>query len=228
MEIKCNNYPIKSKLRYAPELYVNKPCATTSVLVFNESRKGMDIRPVASKSATGLNVINKTFYNIYKSISNVFHNYSENIKHTYEHKIYFSIIEKQLFGKNSIDSITHDTDKLLLYILGFSHDFVTSFHRKHSEHHTDSKKAKNFRSMLVDNIASSPAFKPDKKLSFRDHFYRCRELQEIRGLEEFLKQYNFGENLDFEQIKRYKALNIKGLSGLKKVLAKALSIFLHH
>ena len=79
----------------------------------------------------------------------------------------FALIEKELYGKRSIDSYTHDADKMILYLLGFPKSFVSKFHREHSVHHVESGKKPNLRSMLCDNIASSPEFKPEKKNSLR-------------------------------------------------------------
>lgn len=155
-------------------------------------------RPVVMKKATGLvGFIDK----LSNSISNYINAYKNNIVHTCQHKLIFFRIEKELFGRNTIDSITHDLDKLILYMLGFPHDFVFKLHRKISEHHVNNKKVKNLRSMLCDNIASSPEFKPEKKYSLRKYYKKNKELQKIKGFGEILKKYKYGENLNFEAIK---------------------------
>ena len=96
--------------------------------------------PVASKSATGLLALGNKIKN---KFSTYIKNYKKNIMHTYDHKIVFALVEKQLFGKYSIDSLTHDLDKLILYILGFPKSFVSKFHRNNSVHHTESGKQNN-------------------------------------------------------------------------------------
>ena len=180
-------------------------------------------RPVASKNATGLlGFINKST----DSVKKYFRNYKKNIQHTYEHKIVFSLIEKELFGKNSIDSLTHDLDKLVLYSLGFPKSFVSSFHRRISVHHTESGKKNNLRSMLCDNIASSPEFKPEKKKSLRDHYNTSSELQKVAGFKELLEKYNYGEDLDFNKIKDVKDSHKKGFSNKLKRACRAMTFFI--
>lgn len=178
-------------------------------------------RPVATKSATGLfGFITKGI----NSISNYAHNYQKNLKHTYDHKIIFGLIEKELFGYNSIDSITHDLDKLILYSIGFPKSFVSSFHRKHSVHHTESGKKMNLRSMICDNIASSPEFKPEKKKSLRDYYTSSKELQNVQGFGELLEKYNYGENLNFDSIKAKKEKSLSGQKGFLSVAVKTLAL----
>ncbi|MBQ8459292.1 hypothetical protein IJ541_04225 [bacterium] len=230
MEIKCNNYPIysltylpKERLQLYPAAYgARMPRRVKGKINLTE------IRPVASTNATGLNAFTRGLISVYNSISSYAVNYKKNIKHTYEHKIIFSLIEKQLYGHNSIDSLTHDADKMILYMLGFPRSFVSKFHRKHSAHHIESGKTPNLRSMFVDNIASSPEFKPDKKLSLRAYYNSSEELQNLEGFAELLKKYNFGENLDFAQIKRLKEMKFNGTKGVARIMMKALTLFLIH
>ena len=169
-------------------------------------------KPVVRKSATG-------FLN---SVTNYFKSYTENIKQTYEHKIIFAIVEKELYGKNTIDSLTHDLDKLILYSLGFPKKFVSSFHRAHSQHHTESGKKLNLRSVICDNIASSPDFKPKKQYSLRDYFQRNENLQHVEGLKEKLEEYNYGECLNFNNIKAKREEEYHGPKGTLKILFKTL------
>lgn len=177
--------------------------------------------PVASKNATGLLAIGKT---IKDSVTTYFKNYKKNIVHTYDHKIVFALVEKKLFGKYSIDSLTHDLDKLVLYTLGFPKSFVSKFHRNNSVHHTESGKENNLRSMLCDNIASSPEFKPEKKKSLRDHFTTSKELQAVKGFKEILEKYNYGENLDFDSIKKEKESTIHSYLGIGSVVLRTLTL----
>jgi len=155
-------------------------------------------RPIVNQSAVGL-------LNVYTKFFDKVKNYFHNIKHTIDHKIVFALIEKELFGKISKDSLTHDLDKLVMYIMGFSHSFVSKFHRKISEHHTESGKKSNLKSMLCDNIASSPEFKPEKKKTLREYYNSSPELQSILGFKEILEKYNYGEDIDFNLIKTKQA-----------------------
>ena len=214
MDIKCINNPFYNlsissteKIRFREDsgskrLSVCCPVNTTKRLerVENVNFCGniMIKRPIASKSAIGLLSIDSKIVDRIK-------NYYNNIKHTFDHKIVFALIEKELFGKISKDSITHDLDKLVMYALGFSHSFVSKFHRKISEHHTESGKKNNIKSMLCDNIASSPIFKPEKKKSVRDFYNSSIELQNVPGFGDILEKYNYGEDIDFKKIMTKKA-----------------------
>ena len=180
-------------------------------------------RPVANESATGLlGFVVKTI----EAVKNYTKQYKKNIIHTYDHKVIFALIEKELYGKNSIDSITHDLDKLVLYSLGFPKSFVSKFHRQISVHHTESGKKNNLRSMLCDNIASSPEFKPEKKKSLREYYNSSAELQRVEGFKELLEEYNYGESLDFNEIKAKKAAQENYIPRKALSLARAFSCFL--
>ena len=214
MDIKCTNNPFYNlsissteKIRFREDFgfrRFNVCCSenTTKGLerVENVNFCGniMIKRPIASKNAIGLLSIDSKIIERIK-------NYCNNIKHTFDHKIVFALIEKELFGKISKDSITHDLDKLVMYALGFSHSFVSKFHRKISEHHTESGKKNNIKSMLCDNIASSPIFKPEKKKSVRDFYNSSIELQNVPGFGDILEKYNYGEDIDFKKIMTKKA-----------------------
>jgi hypothetical protein len=158
-----------------------------------------------------------------KSVINYVKNYRKNIKHTFDHKIVFALIERKLFGRNSIDSITHDLDKLVLYLMGFPKPLVTQIHRNISVHHTESGKKNNLRSMLCDNIASSPEFKPEKTKSLREYYNTCKELQKVEGLSQLLEKYNYGENLDFNEIKAEKEMRFNSYHGFAAVALNLLA-----
>ena len=180
-------------------------------------------RPVANENATGLLGLIVKCKN---AVMDYATKYKKNILHTYDHKIVFALIEKELFGKNSIDSITHDLDKLILYTLGFPKSFVSKFHRQISVHHIESGKKNNLRSMLCDNIASSPEFKPEKKKSLRAYYNSSEALQNVEGFKELLEKYNYGENIDFNKIKMIKASRENYIPRKALSLARALSCFI--
>lgn len=226
MEIKCNlnnNYLRNNvtphqcvfKGSYSP---LKKPDVSTENLTQDIYVK----RPDATASASGLSSIRKKFLKVTNSVINYGKSYKKNIQHTYEHKVVFVLIEKELYGKRSIDSYTHDADKMILYLLGFPKSFVSKFHREHSVHHVESGKKPNLRSMLCDNIASSPEFKPEKKNSLRKYYSISKELQSVKGFGEMLEKYNFGEDIDFAKIKRIKAAKFEGMKGLARVAVKSL------
>lgn len=217
MEIKCNNNTFYYN---AYNVHPPRPKEVDfqGVAKLKRAPESVDIfvrRPIADKKATGLR-------GFMRKVKIYAKNYVRNIQHTYDHKIVFAMVEKELFGKNSIDSLTHDLDKLILYALGFPKSFVSDWHRKHSVHHVESGKKPNLRSMICDNIASSPEFKPEKKKSLREHFNTCPSLQKVKGFREILEKYNFGENLDFDKIKTEKARKYAGLHGIALIATKTL------
>lgn len=229
MDIKCNLNNYYASAGRTPQSCVFKGSQRTlQVKPRIDADKNQDVfvkRPDAVESASGLSRMRK----VINAVVNYGKSYKKNIKHTYDHKIVFALIEKELYGRHSIDSYTHDADKMILYLLGFPKSFVSKFHREHSVHHVESGKKMNLRSMLCDNIASSPEFKPEKKNSLRAYYAKSKELQSVQGFGEILEKYNFGENLDFDKIKQLKAVKFEGMKGLARVALKAilLMVFPH-
>lgn len=239
MEIKCknNNYYFltpsqKETLSFQGKLCAPKDMARTCAKLCEGAKCEIKVglcedkfvrRPVASESATGLlGYVAK----IPANIKTYFKNYKKNIKHTCDHKVTFALVEKELFGHNSIDSVTHDLDKLILYTLGAPHSFVSKVHRQISVHHTESGKKNNLRSMLCDNIASSPFFKPEKKKTVRAYYNSSQELQSVNGFKELLEKYNYGENLNFESIKQQtNNVKTKYLKPITKTIKTLFRIF---
>ena len=227
MEVKCNFNPNYSKFSHIPPKPQGIQFYGKPMNAIEELTRSADIfvkRPVAVENATGLLSIRQITKNIISKIKNYAKNYVKNINHTFEHKMVFALIEKEIFGKNSIDSITHDADKLILYTLGFPKSFVSDFHRKHSMHHPESGKKMNLKSMLCDNIASSPEFKPEKKRSLREHYHTYKPLQDVEGFGEILEKYNYGENLDFEKIKKQRDKKLSQLGNLAIFSLESLGI----
>lgn len=210
MDIKCNNnpYSFSHPRVQSGTVFRGVPRAPKRVI-----EKSVDVfvkRPADAECAAGLLSSKPGFIN---KIKNYARNYVQNIKHTYNHKIVFALVEKELFGKNTIDSLTHDADKMILYMLGFPKSFVSKFHRNHSAHHPQSGKRMNLRSMLCDNIASSPEFKPEKKRSLREHYETSEELQKVNGFRSILEKYNYGEDLNFAKINLEKDTRYAGITG---------------
>ena len=201
----------------------DKPSQTgLSVLRGKSARaKVITLKPVRENNLAGFFVNN----HLVSAVKTFLAQRNANIERTYVHKLIFAIIEKQLRGKNTINSLTHDLDKLLLYTLGFSHSFVSKFHRKYSTHHTESKKHLNIYSMAYDNMASNPEFKQEKNMDLRTYFKSSSELQKVEGLGELLEKYNFGEDLNVKQIKN-KIGKYKGLKGFAKLGRKMFKILL--
>jgi len=216
MEIKCNFNPHYSDYSHRYHRTGDVSFKGRVYVPVREVKKSVDIfvrRPVEQKSATGLlGLINK-----FKQYA---HNYTENIRHTVDHKMVYALVEKEVFGKNSINSLTHDSDKMIMYLLGFPRSFVSKVHRKISQHHPESGKKMNLRSMLCDNIASSPEFKPEKKLSLRAYYNSNKQIQGIEGFKDILEKYNYGENLDFNKIKEIKDSNLENAKGVASLALK--------
>ena len=228
MEIKCQTYSYYNKTNYSPYksadfIHFKGRGDGSSVLKRVKSCGDLGInadifekRPVESADTTGL----------LHSVKEYVHDYKKNLIHTYEHKIVYAMIEKELFGKISMNSVTHDLDKMILYLLGFPRSFVSKFHRQHSQHHIESGKVMNLPSMLCDNIASSPFFKPDKKYTLRTYYNKSKELQNLEGFKDLFEKYNYGENLNFADINNRKNNKIKSIRGFAKAIFSSLNIFL--
>ena len=227
MDIKLNFHQHNVNNSYSPKKervpqFRGRECVLLKEV--GESADKFVRRPVAKKSATGLHGLEKQVRKMFVPFRRYMEQYKYNIRHTYDHKVYFSIVEKELFGKNSIDSITHDLDKLILYSLGFPKSFVSKFHREHSRHHCESGKRLNLNSMTVDNIISSPEYKPEKKLSLREYYSASEELQSVKGFGDILEKYNYGENIDFRKIKQEKSKKCHNALGFVTDLVKAVPL----
>ena len=214
MEIKCitNPYYHKSKPITGS---MHKTENVSVPIVWEETKDIFVRRPDANKSASGLQGFKEKFI---KPVAKFVKEYKENIKHTYDHKVVYALVERELFGRNTINSVTHDADKMIMYMLGFPKKLVGKIHRGHSEHHIESGKPMNLKSMLCDLIASSPEYKPEKKYSLREFFNRSEELQSLKGFKELLEKYHFGERVDSKKIKMIKDMKYSGAKGLKAFL----------
>jgi len=71
------------------------------------------------------------------------------IKELIKHKRTFRMVEKQVLGKNTFRSITHDLDKLILYILLFPIKWVRKRHKLKARHHQAKTKA-DFIEKIID------------------------------------------------------------------------------
>ena len=76
----------------------------------------------------------------------------------------------------------------------------------------------NLRSILCDNIASCPEFKPEKTKSLREHYFTSTALQAINGLGPLLEAHHFGEDIDFNKINEEKEQKFHGTIGFIKSL----------
>ena len=226
MEIKCKTNPyynVNYQRPHQQEFTSSRECVRVQSASVGTKADIFITRPDANKSASGLLSSDNIFTRCKNAVVKYCKDYKKNIQHTYDHKVVFALIEKELYGRNSIDSLTHDADKLIMYLLGFPKSVVSKVHRRISVHHPESGKQLNLRSMLCDNIASSPQFKPEKKYSLREYYKISKELQEIPGFGELLHKYNFGDNIDFTRIKAMKRCKYNGFVGVGAVAYKAMA-----
>ena len=223
MEIKCKTYP-KYTFRHRHWSEVNfgrsKDKLKQSSVCVCEINEGVCVNKDKFEKKSVENANSAGFLSFR---ANRFDRYCKNINHTFEHKVIYAKIEKELFGKCSINSITHDLDKMILYLFGFSYKFVSKFHRKHSEHHFESGKNMNLKSMLCDNIASSPVFKPEKKYNLRDFYKISNELKQVKGFGDLLEEYNYGESLDYDKIKS-SSNKINNIKKIAEVLTTPIAL----
>lgn len=98
----------------------------------------------------------------------------DRIKYTIAHRKAFRKVEKQLLGKNTIRSLFHDLDKVVLYMF-FEYKTVHNFHNKYAKHHIRCAKTHADRVQMVIDWECARFTKPDKPLNAREtlaKFYR--------------------------------------------------------
>jgi len=57
------------------------------------------------------------------------------IKELIRHKKSFYKIEGEVFGRHTWRGITHDLDKLIMYLLPLRTNFIREYHKEHAKHH---------------------------------------------------------------------------------------------
>ena len=95
------------------------------------------------------------------------------INYTKEHRKAFKKIEKEILGHNTIRSIVHDLDKVILYNV-WPHKKVKNFHRSTARHHVENNIKKNrndYIEMIIDWECARYT-KPDKPLNAYDTLYK--------------------------------------------------------
>lgn len=95
------------------------------------------------------------------------------IKYTLEHRKAFRKIEKELLGYNTIRSLFHDVDKVILYNI-WPHKKVKHFHRSTARHHVENniKKTRNDYIEMIIDWECARYTKPDKPLNAYDTLYK--------------------------------------------------------
>lgn len=97
----------------------------------------------------------------------------DRIKYTISHRHAFRKVEKQLLGHNTIRSLFHDLDKVILYSF-FDYKIVHNLHRKYARHHENKARSHgDFVQMIID-WECARFTKLDKPLNARqtlDKFY---------------------------------------------------------
>lgn len=112
--------------------------------------------------------------------------YIGRIKYTAEHKKAYKKIEKELLGKNTIRSYTHDLNKIVLYALGLPTNVVHFLHRILSPHHVKRGKIKDPVSAVID-WESARYSKKEMQLSAFE-FYKEKYPNGIPKIEENIKK----------------------------------------
>ena len=91
----------------------------------------------------------------------------DRITYTLKHRKAFRQVEKQLLGHNTIRSLFHDLDKVILYNF-FDYKAVHNFHRKHTRHHELKAHTHNDYVQMVIDWECARFTKPDKPLNARE------------------------------------------------------------
>jgi hypothetical protein len=95
----------------------------------------------------------------------------DHINYTIAHRKVFRKVEKQLLGHNTVRSLFHDLDKVIMYNFIDSKK-VHNFHRNHARHHAvKARTHADFVQMVIDWECARYT-KPDKPLNARDTLYK--------------------------------------------------------
>ena len=130
------------------------------------------------------------FNNAKESITAYIKNYPYAIKYTAQHKKAFLKTEKELTGKNTLSGYFHDTDKLILYILGVPPGVAHKTHTQIAPHPVRDGKVKKPVQAIIDWECARYT-KPDKQLSareFYESYYLKKKNIRIPEIEEKLEE----------------------------------------
>jgi len=89
------------------------------------------------------------------------------IIYTIKHKIAFIKTAKKLRGKVLIKDYLHDTDKVILLLIGFNPKTIKKWHRKWSKHHIKNGASRDIESSIID-FECARITKADKPLNARE------------------------------------------------------------
>ena len=95
----------------------------------------------------------------------------DNIKYTWNHKIAFLKVEKELLGKNTIRGYLHDLDKIFMYLI-FDQKATHRIHTKIAKHHKlRAETLEDYTQMVID-WECARITKPDKPLNAQETLYK--------------------------------------------------------
>ena len=95
----------------------------------------------------------------------------DNIKYTWNHKIAFLKVEKELLGRNTIRGYLHDLDKIFVYLI-FDKILTHKVHRATSKHHTIKAETEEDYIQMVIDWECARITKPDKLLNAQETLYK--------------------------------------------------------
>lgn len=90
----------------------------------------------------------------------------DRIIYTLKHRKAFRQVEKQLLGYNTVRSLFHDLDKVILYCF-FDYKIVHNFHRKYMKHHAAKAHSHSDYVQMVIDWECARYTKSDKPLNAR-------------------------------------------------------------
>lgn len=112
----------------------------------------------------------------------------EKMKYTIAHRKAFRKIEKSLLGHNTLRSLLHDLDKLILYPF-FDKEKISKWHRNYSRHHVKQARTRSdFQQMVIDWECARYT-KPDKPLNARETLYKYYPYMECK-IKPILEEFN--------------------------------------
>ncbi len=116
---------------------------------------------------------------IYKATG---YKYYDRINYTWQHKKAFLRKEKEFLGKNTLDGWFHDSDKLLMYIIGVPQQLAHKIHTRFAPHHVRNGKIKNPVAAVID-WECAKLTKPDKQLdaeqTYKKYYPNVKEVKEV-------------------------------------------------
>lgn len=101
-----------------------------------------------------------------------------------KHKKAFAKKEKELLGRYTLNSITHDLDKLLMYCLFVSIPFTRRTHKKYAKHHNPKNKLREIERVIDWECARDT--KPNSPMTALQYAKSANKYKDVKSTLAFL------------------------------------------